>query len=207
MKAKIISETINPDCFDPRFTHEQEINNLTYSAKVQPGTTGELTLTITATDFVRDTLTFELEPLEVGVVRFLPKEDNKGNQWLESEVTSVKSDYRSMNVASTMYAYAKMLGNDIRPSSEQSQQGAKMWDKWNKSGEAKYLMKESTELIELKKLAGISDSSSTPSLGSNISMTGSEKGRIQRERNIQPGTEEWFKLWFARPYLTGEKPI
>lgn len=42
--------------------------------------------------------------------------------------------------------------------------------------------------------------------GSNISVTGSEKGRIQREQNIQPGTPEWFKLWFSRPYLTGEKP-
>jgi hypothetical protein len=43
--------------------------------------------------------------------------------------------------------------------------------------------------------------------GSNISVTGSEKGRIQREKNIQPGTPEWFQLWFSLPYLTGEKPI
>ena len=39
----------------------------------------------------------------------------------------------------------------------------------------------------------------------NISATGSEKRRIERENNIQPGTPEWFKLWFSRPYLTGEK--
>ncbi len=43
--------------------------------------------------------------------------------------------------------------------------------------------------------------------GSNISVTGSEKGRIQREKNIQPGTPEWFQLWFSLPYLTGEKPV
>ena len=41
--------------------------------------------------------------------------------------------------------------------------------------------------------------------GSNISITGSEKGRIQREKNIQPGTDEWFKHWFSKPHLTGEK--
>lgn len=38
----------------------------------------------------------------------------------------------------------------------------------------------------------------------NISATGSEKRRIEREQNIQPGTPEWFKLWFSLPYLTGE---
>ncbi len=43
--------------------------------------------------------------------------------------------------------------------------------------------------------------------GSNISVTGSEKGRIQREKNIQPGTPEWFQLWFSLPYMTGEKPV
>jgi hypothetical protein len=43
--------------------------------------------------------------------------------------------------------------------------------------------------------------------GSNISVTGNETGRIQREQNIQPGTPEWFKLWFSLPYMTGEKKI
>jgi hypothetical protein len=43
--------------------------------------------------------------------------------------------------------------------------------------------------------------------GSNISVTGNENGRIQREQNIQPGTPEWFKLWFSLPYMTGEKKL
>lgn len=42
--------------------------------------------------------------------------------------------------------------------------------------------------------------------GSNISLTGNEKAKIQKEHNIRPGTPEWFKLWFSRPYLTGESP-
>ena len=40
----------------------------------------------------------------------------------------------------------------------------------------------------------------------NMSHTGTEKAKIMREKNIQPGTPEWFKLWFSRPYLTKEKP-
>lgn len=35
-------------------------------------------------------------------------------------------------------------------------------------------------------------------------IVGSDNGRIQREQNIKPGTEEWFKLWFSKPHLTGE---
>lgn len=43
--------------------------------------------------------------------------------------------------------------------------------------------------------------------GSNISLTGTEKRQLERENNIQPGTPEWFQLWFSRPYITGEKPV
>jgi hypothetical protein len=43
--------------------------------------------------------------------------------------------------------------------------------------------------------------------GSNVSVTGNENARIQREQNIKPGTPEWFKLWFSLPYMTGEKKL
>jgi hypothetical protein len=43
--------------------------------------------------------------------------------------------------------------------------------------------------------------------GSNISVTGNEKGQLMKKLNIKPGTDEWFKLWFSLPYLTGEKPV
>ena len=29
-------------------------------------------------------------------------------------------------------------------------------------------------------------------------VAGSNKGQIQREQNIRPGTEAWFKLWFGQ---------
>ena len=43
--------------------------------------------------------------------------------------------------------------------------------------------------------------------GSNISVTGMEKADLMKTHNIQPGTPEWFKLWFSLPYMTGEKPV
>lgn len=29
-------------------------------------------------------------------------------------------------------------------------------------------------------------------------VVGSNKGQIQREQNIKPGTDQWFKLWFGK---------
>jgi hypothetical protein len=70
------------------------------------------------------------------------------------------------------------------------------------------------ELSELKRLAGINEFKGyvkydpvDPYGGSNISITGMEKKELEKKHNIQPGTPEWFKLWFSKPYLTGEKPI
>ena len=65
------------------------------------------------------------------------------------------------------------------------------------------------EISELKRLAGITEFKGLQpyDIGSNISITGNEKAQLMRKNNIKPGTDEWFKLWFSRPYLTGEKPI
>jgi hypothetical protein len=62
-----------------------------------------------------------------------------------------------------------------------------------------------TTLEDLKKLSGVTHQ--VIGEESNISITGNEKAQLMRENNIQPGTDEWFRLWFSRPYLTGEKPI
>jgi hypothetical protein len=67
------------------------------------------------------------------------------------------------------------------------------------------------ELQRLKTLAGIGNRAVMQEYkgfaGSNISVTGNEKGELMKRHDIRPGTEEWFKLWFSKPYLTGERPI
>lgn len=63
---------------------------------------------------------------------------------------------------------------------------------------------------ELKRLAGVGvyKHNDLPALaGSNISITGNEKAQLMKKHNIQPGSQEWFALWFSKPYLTGEPPI
>lgn len=67
------------------------------------------------------------------------------------------------------------------------------------------------DLQQLKLLAGIGNRAVMQEYkgfaGSNISVTGNEKGELMKQHDIRPGTDEWFKLWFSKPYLTGENPI
>lgn len=64
------------------------------------------------------------------------------------------------------------------------------------------------ELDQIKKLAGINEFRGLqPYGGSNISVTGNAKGELMKQHNIKPGTDEWFKLWFSLPYMTGERPV
>lgn len=67
---------------------------------------------------------------------------------------------------------------------------------------------------EIKKLQWLAGIKNRPMMseykghqGSNISVTGSEKRELERKNNIKPGTQEWFRLWFSLPYLTGETPL
>ena len=67
------------------------------------------------------------------------------------------------------------------------------------------------EIQQLKMLAGIGNRPLMQEYkgndGINISVTGNEKSQLMKKYDIRPGTDAWFKLWFSKPYLTGEKPI
>ena len=71
------------------------------------------------------------------------------------------------------------------------------------------------ELEDIKRLSGVYERYQIPVQvegatsaysGSNISKTAAEIAKIMKEKNIQPGTPEWFQLWFSLPKMTGEKP-
>ena len=63
------------------------------------------------------------------------------------------------------------------------------------------------QIDELKVLAGIyKPYQPEETQQENIFYTGTEKSKYQKKHKIEPGTKEWFKLWFARPRMTGESP-
>ena len=79
------------------------------------------------------------------------------------------------------------------------------------------VLDDADPIHDMKRLAGLTDLNmgrlqeykgpgTVSTEGSNISKTAMEKSNYQQEHNIQPGTPEWFRLWFSKPYLTGEKP-
>ena len=63
------------------------------------------------------------------------------------------------------------------------------------------------EIERLKKLAGVGELSAGNSMGENLSYTGTAKAEYERKHKIKRGSDEWFKLWFARPNQTGEDPM
>lgn len=56
---------------------------------------------------------------------------------------------------------------------------------------------QNEDIARLRKLSGINE---------NMSITGTEKREIEKKNKVEPGTDEWFKLWFSLPFMTGEKP-
>ena len=123
-------EEINPDMRNPGFKHQQEIGDFILTAETIKGP--HMTkLNITCHD------RYDMEDI-IGTVDFWV-----GTKALTSGLTWVAYERRKQGVASAMYAYAKMLGNDVKPSRCQLPAGKGMWDAWKKSGEAQHLLPES----------------------------------------------------------------
>lgn len=141
-------EEINADIRNPEFYHEQEISKYKYTAKTELSSSGLTTyLHIRCYDGAK----------LIGKVNFEVR-NLVGKKWLESQQTEVAPEYKKQGIASTMYAYAKMLGNDIKPSPYQSDEGQDMWKAWNKSGDAKHLANEEiTDEMALKQFTPMGD--------------------------------------------------
>jgi ribosomal protein S18 acetylase RimI-like enzyme len=122
-------EEINPDIKNYDFKHKQEIGDYVYTAEGSPAG-----LTIRCLDKKGNT---------IGRASFMIYKNH-----LESMDTKVASEYQGKGIASTMYAYAKMLGNDVKPSPYLLPPGKKMWDAWKKSGEAKHIMQANEEVLD-----------------------------------------------------------
>ena len=61
------------------------------------------------------------------------------------------------------------------------------------------------ELDYIKKLAGINEFKgySEYQIDENPSETAAELKKKEKRLGLKPGDDEWFKLWFSKPYMTG----
>ena len=135
-----LSETINSAILNKRFKHKQVIGDYTYTATAEDFEGAPL-LWIKAYDGTKEIghILFEI------IVRSPGGKRKASADYLESGGTEVDPKYRNKGVASTMYAYAKMLGNDIQASYNQTSKGKAMWKAWEKAGAAKHLVGTSME--------------------------------------------------------------
>lgn len=135
------------------------------------------------------------------------------------KLNAIRSKLKQMN-----YKLERLQQTDIEAARRYAQT---VGDRWNKLNDLEYKLEnrlssmgspyskfiddqlnESVDesIRDLCRLAGIGGRKLND-VGSNISLTASEKACLMKKHNIKPGTPEWFQLWFSKPYLTGEKPI
>lgn len=137
--SEFITESVNLDITMPEFYHEQQIGDYTYRAQYRPHG-----LKITVFDGRKKIGVTELRfaPYDTLSPEELKKVARTNNIWLEPDWTEVNPNYRQQGIMGTMYAYAKMLGNTVRPSWNQSMDARKAWKKLKQAGHAQHLTRE-----------------------------------------------------------------
>ena len=61
------------------------------------------------------------------------------------------------------------------------------------------------DIEDLKRLAGINEFKGFTEykIDENPSETAAELKKKEKRLGLKPGDDEWFKLWFSKPYMTG----
>ena len=81
----------------------------------------------------------------------------------------------------------------------------KLQNAYQSMKEYKLAPEKDMSLEELKRLSGNNKITGETTEPVDYSLA-ARKEVCMRENKICPGDKEWFKLWFAKPKLTGEKP-
>ena len=118
-------EEVNPEVMSTKFHHEVEIGDYRYVADTERNKFYGNVLHITVFD---------------GDEKIAQTSFKVDGDSLSAGSTVVWPKYRGQNIATNMYAYAKMLGNDIVPSNCQLDAGERMWRSWNQSKQSKHIL-------------------------------------------------------------------
>jgi hypothetical protein len=132
-----VTEAINPDITNPEFSHQQQIGDYLYVARYW-----SKGLKITAYDGAKKIGYAELMYQSAPFDDFADPKTTPKRIWLESEWTKVDPKYQRQGIMSTMYAYAKMLGNSVKPSQTRSDDAKAAWKSWRDAGDAQHLTRE-----------------------------------------------------------------
>jgi hypothetical protein len=78
---------------------------------------------------------------------------------------------------------------------------AKLQNAYQSMKEYKSIPEKDMSLDDLKRLSGVNN------IKAKSTFSQIDKSKYMRENNIKPGSDAWFKLWFAKPDITGENPF
>ena len=122
MRAKeFTSEKINPDTLKSGFKQEREILSGQYRmvATGDDGHGGALVITV-FTNFGK--------PEEVGYAGFSVRERSEDKEpYLRAGMVAISPRFRKLGIAKEIYKFANDIGNDIMPSTNQTDDGKAMW--------------------------------------------------------------------------------
>ena len=113
-----IYELVNTRSLNPDFKDQRQTGNLLLTA--EGGTAGRLH--IKAYD-VSDSN----RPVPAGFADFAIRTNEQGEDYLRSYKTFVHPKYRGKGVAKQIYLFVNDIGNDIKPSENQTELGKQMW--------------------------------------------------------------------------------
>jgi hypothetical protein len=107
----------------PGFEFSQEIDGVTYEVTNDQGRGPVVTVTDKNNEVIA----------QAGF------EKHKTRPGLESLNTYVEPAWQGQGIAANMYAVIRMLGANISPSTNQTDDGQAMWDKWDKQGDTNHI--------------------------------------------------------------------
>jgi len=185
-------EKFNSELAQKGFHFAQEIGGVTY--KVYNNKGGSDNIKIDALDQTNQV---------IGHASFWRHQYKDG---LESLGTSVEPAWQGKGIAANMYAVMRMLGVNIHPASMQSNDGKKMWSKWNKQGDAQHIKSMNAKMAEnfadgknpgrkgLAKRSGVNTKASVSSLRKTAKHSSGEKARMAHWlANMKAGRERAAK--------------
>lgn len=120
--TEFTSEKINPDSLKSGFKQERDILNGQYRM-VAAGSDNRYGGSLTITVF-----TIADKPEEVGYAGFSVRERREDNEpHLRAGMIAISPRFRKLGIAKEIYKFANDIGNDIMPSTNQTDDGKAMW--------------------------------------------------------------------------------
>ena len=157
MKTRDILEKVNDATVTPGFYAEKPIMGGRYilkaRAKESPGMLPGLLVSVYDTKKPhRGTGFLEREGMSgIASFRFLARPDGT----MYSSSSGVDPEYQRQGIATAVYQFVRSLGNTIKPSTAQTDQGRAMWSAWRGKGLAE--TQQGVRLAELAKFASETD--------------------------------------------------